>query len=348
MTQAQAQQIFDKSLRYQVFMQRYNAGIVNRIADFLAEANSEMVDRMMVQLGRLSEADLLRFANGQPLTTTRGRAFMEFLRKQRLELGVQLRQEILGETAEVARFKIDRQARDIASAGLRLGTPSATTVAQALKNEPIRGSLLDEWTEEWSRARFQRVQASLRTTFIEGKSVRDAATALIGTKEQGYKDGVLEVSRRSAETIVRTSFTHLTSQADLAVARENEDLIDWAVWTAVLDTRTSDICRSNDGKRFRSDDPAVNNAIPAHPNCRSFWTWDFAGLPAPERPTYYQWLKKQPNDLIVEALGAKRAKLFTKGGLDAKQLIKDATTGQPWTLEELRRREKEAFDKIAA
>lgn len=345
---AEGQQLFDRSVRYHVFLQRFNAGMLNRINDILTEADDEMVDRLVMQLGRLSDADLQRFAAGKTLTTQRGKAFMEFLRKQRLELGVRLRQEILNETEEVARLKINRQARDVASIGLRLGTPSPSTVFQALKNEPIRGSLLDEWTEDWSRARFRRVQGSLRSTFIEGKSVRDAAAALIGTKEQGFKDGILDVSRRSAETIVRTSFTHLTSQADLAIARENEDLIDWAVWTAVLDTRTSDICRSNDGKRFRADDPEVNTAIPAHPNCRSFWTWDFAGLEAPERDTYYVWLKKQPRDLIEEALGKKRALLFTKGGLTGKQLVKDATTGQPWTLDELRRRESEAFDKIAA
>ena len=63
------------------------------------------------------------------------------------------------------------------------------------------------------------------------------------------------------------------------------------------------------------------------------------------RPTYGQWLRAQGAEIQNEALGPARAKLFRKGGLKIEQFTD--RKGRAFTLDELRRREADAFSRAA-
>ena len=69
--------------------------------------------------------------------------------------------------------------------------------------------------------------------------------------------------------------------------------------------------------------------------------------PVSAKTDYYGWLKNQDKQGQIDALGAKRAKLFRDGGLSAtkfKELQFDKTF-TPLTLEDMRKIEPEAFKK---
>src|SRR5690606_21283229 len=59
--------------------------------------------------------------------------------------------------------------------------------------------------------------------------------------------------------------------------------------------------------------------------------------------TYDTWLRKQPASVQDEALGPTRGKLFRQGGLKIDAFTNWA--GDELTLDELRRKEAEAFEK---
>ena len=62
----------------------------------------------------------------------------------------------------------------------------------------------------------------------------------------------------------------------------------------------------------------------------------------PRTKTYQQWLTDQPAGFQDEVLGPTKAALFRKDGLKLDKFV-DRTTGRPFTLDELRRKNEKAF-----
>ena len=76
------------------------------------------------------------------------------------------------------------------------------------------------------------------------------------------------VSKYYAERLVRTETNHFNNMAD-AMAYE-EMGVEYYVFVATLDSRTSPMCQSMDGKKFAYKDKEEGvNYPPLHPNCRS-------------------------------------------------------------------------------
>ncbi|WP_419074968.1 minor capsid protein, partial [Phascolarctobacterium faecium] len=66
----------------------------------------------------------------------------------------------------------------------------------------------------------------------------------------------------------RTEVSHVLNDANFQAMEDND--IERYVYTAVLDFKTSEICRDLDGKDFALKDKRQGiNAPPMHPNCRS-------------------------------------------------------------------------------
>lgn len=79
---------------------------------------------------------------------------------------------------------------------------------------------------------------------------------------------VIQPSR--LETIVRTNLTDAYNQGRLVQGREAGDLLEAWQYSAIMDDRTTPVCRELDGKVFMADDPNVDTLRPPrHFNCRS-------------------------------------------------------------------------------
>jgi hypothetical protein len=138
-------------------------------------------------------------------------------------------------------------------------------------------------------------------------------------------------------------------------------------WVSILDSATSQICRSLSGQVFRFGKGPIP---PAHPNCRSSivaellgkWTKRDArgrfakdertqpaqgGDAVPVRLTYYEWLKTQPAEFQDDILGVTRGALFRKGGLSAEAFarLNLDRNFEPMTLDEMRKRAPLVFKR---
>jgi SPP1 gp7 family putative phage head morphogenesis protein len=98
---------------------------------------------------------------------------------------------------------------------------------------------------------------------VGGKLTPDESTAAIRR--------VTQSAESRARLIAVTETTAAFNQGRLAMFADAG--VDYLLFTAVLDERTSDICESRDGLLLAADDPLVpENTPPLHGNCRSLWS----------------------------------------------------------------------------
>ncbi len=240
--------------------------------------------------------------------------------------------------------------------------PPPQRLIAAVNARPFQGRLLREVYSDLSAVAFRRVRNAIRAGFIEGRSVSQIASELRGTAAQGYRDGVLAQNRRDVETVVRTAVNHTANVAREEFYKGNPDLLRGVRWNAVLDGRTTMVCMSRDGKIYKV---GKGPRPPAHYNCRSSMSpvlksWRSLGIDGdglersakrgldgkePVDITYDAWLRKQPREFQDETLGPTRAKLFREG-LTVDRFVDRA--GNEYSLDELRKRERDAWEKTAA
>lgn len=105
-----------------------------------------------------------------------------------------------------------------------------------------------------------------------------------------------------SQRLIRTESARVISSAQEKIYAES-NVVKYLMYTATLDNRTSETCRSRDGKKWRIDDPK-RPVIPAHPNCRSCWIPVIEGYEPTKRKdnetkqvieyqTYNEWAKNK-------------------------------------------------------
>ncbi len=230
----------------------------------------------------------------------------------------------------------------------------AKVIKQPLMTE---GELLSPWIKKYSAKEITRVSGVIRSGHAQGKTNQELVRQIMGTKSHNYKNGILDVSRRHASTVVRTSVQHVSSAARQEVWKSNSRVIKSYEFLATLDRKTSRQCKVLDGQEFKFGEGPIP---PIHPNCRSTTvpilddkykfltegeTRSGESGPVPAEQSYYQWLNGQSKQAQIDALGPTRAKLFRDGGMSADRFreLQFDTTFSPLTLDQMRVIEPEAF-----
>lgn len=128
-------------------------------------------------------------------------------------------------------------------------------------------SINSNWSGEnysgriWNNTRrlADRVKQEMLLEFITGKRQEEAAREIAKTFQTGASN---------ARRLIRTESNYVNGQMQLAAYEEcGADMYEFV---AVLDLRTSEICQSLDGKKFKVSEAKVGvNMNPMHPYCRS-------------------------------------------------------------------------------
>jgi SPP1 gp7 family putative phage head morphogenesis protein len=220
------------------------------------------------------------------------------------------------------------------------------------------GVTLGIFIKEWGDSQVNLTLGAILAGYYQGQTSLQIIQRVKGTKSKNYQDGIISNLWRDSETALRTGYQHVSAIARDKTWRQNSDLIKGYRIVAVLDNKTSDICRSLDG---RSYDLGKGPIPPFHRRCRSSTAAEINPKyrylkNSDKRNTssgavnadldYYTWLKTQPKAFQLEVLGKTRTKLFRDGGLTAKQ-FKDLQLDKnlrPITLEEFRKLSPQSFD----
>ena len=104
------------------------------------------------------------------------------------------------------------------------------------------------------------------------------ARRIFGTQQVS---GARDVTRQQAKAIARTATNAIANKARQALYATNADVIQAEVYTATLDSRTTMICASLDGKQFRVGKGPIP---PLHINCRSTRVPSIDGRVIGQRP----------------------------------------------------------------
>mgnify|MGYP003649013436 FL=1 len=236
-------------------------------------------------------------------------------------------------------------------------------IARIVNNTPLsvtgsEGKTVTDLFSELANNESNKYINHIKLARYEGKTNQQIVQMIRGTRKNGYKDGLMEVTARQAKTIVRTTVQHAAMQGKAEFANDNADIIKGEQWLSTLDGRTSSQCRTLDQQVFEI---GKGPRPPLHHNCRStiliVLKDEYAGRgninkrASKDGPvaneSYYSWLNKQPKDFQDDVLGETRGKLLRSGGLSADKFaaLQLDKNFKPLTLDEMRSREPMAFKK---
>lgn len=251
-----SQQQIDQTVRHAVFLERLKTGQVNKFAPFLKRIDKE------VRL-QLSAHDLTDFSR------TRLNKLLREVDSLLAVIYKEFTDELQGDLFELAVYEAGFEARSLgAVVNAEFNLPNENQLIAAVKARPlsIRGSgkLLEPWIEDWSKQEKARVSEAIRQGYYEGQTTNQILQRVRGTRANKFNDGILAISNRHAETVVRTAVQHVATVARHEMFAANEDIIEGYQWIATLDSRTSSQCRSLDGQIFKTGKGPLP---PLHPNC---------------------------------------------------------------------------------
>lgn len=341
--------------RQQVMLERLKAGEVKKLATFLKQA-ADVIRR------RLSQGELTDMERG------RAELQLQTIRTELTAIYGQAGQSMTDGIKDYADFAGGYETRALDAVliqGVDVATPSANQIYAAAIARPMASgktaTLLEPFISEWSSRSVTAIENTVRQGFFEGRTNQQIVKDIIGTKANGYQDGIIDVTRRSAETVVRTSMQHVAQVARNEVYAANADIVARYEWVSTLDARTTPQCQALDGRELEIGKGPLP---PLHPNCRSSTvpvinnkyirdtlrqgaTRVSADGPVPANMSYYEWLKTQPVDFQNEAIGPVRAQLLRDGGLSAQrfQELQLGRNFEPLTLDEMKKLEPVAFNR---
>lgn len=252
---------------------------------------------------------------------------------------------------------------DVAKIGV-----SQDTLTAIAKNTLIQGAPSEEWWSAQQSKLLNNFVQQVRMGVTLGENNEQIVRRIRGTKALNYTDGIMEISRSHARTLVRTSVQSVANAAREEVYNRNSELFKGIQWVATLDMRTTQICRGLDGKMWTLPDyQPIGHGIPfpgrtAHWNCRSTQVpvmksfADLAGANAnadfvaaldnmpestrssldgqvSESMDYDQWLKTQSAADQLKVLGPSKYRLWKEQKISMADMIDES--GRPMKVEEL-------------
>lgn len=151
---------------------------------------------------------------------------------------------------------------------------------------PASGMIPDDYLQTVSDYSLNKLERTVNIDFVNNEDTNTLLNNIIGTKDNNYKDGVLLAIERGQATVTNTMIQNITSILSTGIFAT---VFDKYIWISVIDSVTSDICRSRNLKVYTySNGPRP----PAHPRCRSKIV-PFLGTLPPEE-NFTEWKNLQP------------------------------------------------------
>lgn len=130
--------------------------------------------------------------------------------------------------------------------------PSASQIEQAVFGNPMavqgtyNGFFLGDMVSDLSGKTIKRVNGAINAGSARGLTTPEIVRSIIGTKKAGYADGLLSMSYKDANLLVRTGLQHTAGMARQRTWEQNSDIITGWRFRAVFDSRTTQQCRAID------------------------------------------------------------------------------------------------------
>ena len=287
---------FDDTVLRRIVIEELSEVEAKRLASFIAETRKRLIRRL----------DNLTDRNGMKARTVK--AMLEQSNQIHNQLYAQMRDDYTAASRDFAKDQADWRKANLATAtGEAIGLSSRQAIA-AMSFNPALGREPSEWYKELADNHKRRVRSAIRQSFAEGDSVASATRRLRDT---------IDHNARGLRTFVRTSYSNIAANVDLATYKANN--VSRYMWLSTLDSRTTPICSSRDGLEYKTGQGPLP---PAHMNCRST---TYAVTPETKdlrKETYDQWLRRQPSETQNGIMGRARAQKYRDNpGLQVRKFV---------------------------
>lgn len=180
--------------------------------------------------------------------------------------------------------------------------------------------------------------------YTQSVNINDARINLTGTAKNKYGDGYIAKMNRNFRALVNTARSHQEIQSKIVVYKKSGS--DGYVLTAVLDSRTSDICLGWNGTVILWSGDYFPFP-PFHYNCRTTIVPYFIGKTEIPKGGF-AWLKSQSAKFQNDLIGPVRGDLLRNSGLTAEEYRKASRNNlnEPITLEEMARKNEEIAQRL--
>lgn len=358
----------NETIAHMLFVSRYSTGAAKKMVKILDKSDKELSAALIMALEDLEP---------ESFTVKRLESLLGDVRKINDAATKGMLNGLLAEINSFAEYESGYQLdlfnsiipKDILSHIPLMGISFEQVYAAAIA-KPFQGRLLKEWASNVGSDRIRRITNTVRTGYLQGETTNDIVRRIRGTKAANYTDGVLQIGRANATSIVKTAISHTAAIARNKFAENNKDLITAKQWSSTIDTKTSAPCRIRDRLRYTLANKPIGHKIPylsgpgkIHFCCRSGETfitasWQDLGIKKdelssatrasmdgqiPAQMSYGEWLQQQSAYRQTRVLGPTRYKLVTDGGMDYDAFYSDK--GEWLTLDQLREIDAEAFEE---
>ena len=353
-------QILDAVTSRALDLQRLTAGQRRDARRFLATLEAELA------------AQVARFDPSGPARTATQQARLDKLIAQvRATIKTAYRDEskrLNGELRELADMEAKFAATSINKVvGVELITSEMTRaqLSAIVADVLIEGAPVSEWLSRQAGDTLQRFQDNMRLGVAQGETNAQLVRRVRGGKQNGeVVKGFMDISRRNADTLVRSATQAVSQKSRQSTYEQNESLIKSLQWVSTIDLRTTPECSTRDGLTYTVDGhEPIGHSLPwgggpgnLHWGCRSssapvLKTFRELGINVDEVPastrasldgqiaqdtTFEGWLSRQSVERQNDNLGVGRAALWRDGKIGFRDLVDG--NGRELTLAELRAR----------
>lgn len=211
------------------------------------------------------------------------------------------------------------------------------------KTTLMTGAPMKDWWAGQAESTKQRFSQQMRIGLLGGDSDADLVKRVRGTRGMGFKDGMMQVSRRHAAILVRGASAAVSSEVRKVAVEDNPRVFRGIQQISVFDGRTSEVCMAYAGKVWEvpgykpvGHSLPYNGGVPRHPNCRStevaVLTEEFGGEPADD-VSFDTFLKGKSPAQVDALLGMGKGAMYRAGKITLNDLVDQ--NGRGVTLEAL-------------
>jgi len=249
------QQILNYVIRHGVYLERYKTSVAN---DILAMFNKDVAPDV--------ERLLFKYFGSETITATKVKAFTSNL-NDIMSAYTLMTDKTQQELSQFAISEADWQMamlKNTVPVNLDFTMPSPKVLESLATKSYVRGALVEDWFTNLGSTLTQKVTQQINIGMVEGQGIADIVRRIKGTQAAGYSDGILDLSRRNIEAVVRTSVATVGNGARSELYQANTDVIGGEYWDATLDASTCEVCAALDRQEF---EVGAGPMAPIHWNC---------------------------------------------------------------------------------
>lgn len=251
------EKILNREISHAIDVLGYSNSVSQKVIKLLNRADVDLFNRLTTELNKVTPS---------PEKLSRIKALLRSVNDLNATAYSKVSDQLKSDLRKFSAAEVEYQQNLIGSVQPVKVLPIAPEAAYAAAiATPFQGKFLSEFLAGMETQKANLIRDAVRIGFIESQTTGEIVNRIRGTRALNYTDGILNITRANAESVVLTAIAHTANVAQQALYDANEDIIKGYRYTATLDTRTTELCASRDGNYYPLGEPKP--AIPAHFRC---------------------------------------------------------------------------------